>query len=349
MVKNKEKKTYSKLINGFVRCKNLFVLREEKISRITPHIADEISTAENIAHKYENDPSLEPYNYYIGFDGDIYGGIPETYVTNVSGYSDNDKEAITILISNSYESVTKPVSDKSIESLVQLCEDICRRYNFHLEYTGNSSGTLTTHDMFKPKVVCPGPFLKGRLHEISCRVTNSILGLPSVPIKNRGFFRVRKSLNDKRSQTGIYRSLEEAILKAYKTQRNVYDCQGFEIYRYGLSSHVICWDKNASVKVGDTVTSEPCFVYTAPGSNKCSVVDNGIFKVFCPDLGGLVRGDIVSESKETYGKFGDRSLHNGKSLITLDQGTVEDVDEKNHKVKVHGEWFPSERLLIKRY
>lgn len=346
-IRNTEKRTYSKLIEGRARCKELFVTREDEITKITPHIADEVSSAKDLARKYDNDPSLEPYNYYIGLEGDIYGGIPENYVTNVSGYSENDKRAITILISNSYESVTKPVSDASIESLVELSEDICRRYNFHLEYTGNATGSLTTHDMFKPKVVCPGPFLKGRLYEISCRVTNSILGLPSVPAKNRGFFRVRKSLNDKRSQTGIYRNLEEAILKAYKTQRNVYDCQGFEVYRYGLSSHVICWDRNAPIKIGDTVTSEPCFVFTAPRSNKCTVIDNGVFKVYCPDLGGFIRGDIVSETKETYGKFGDRSLHSGRSLITLDQGIVEDVD--GDKVKVHGEWIPKNKLLIKRF
>jgi hypothetical protein len=40
--------------------------------------------------------------------------------------------------------------------LVNLCVDICKRYGFRLNYTGNANGSLTEHRMFA-STSCPGP------------------------------------------------------------------------------------------------------------------------------------------------------------------------------------------------
>ena len=54
-----------------------------------------------------------------------------------------------------------------------MCVDICKRYNITLNWTGDSNGTLTTHDMFK-KTKCPGPYLKGKMGDIAKTVNSKV-------------------------------------------------------------------------------------------------------------------------------------------------------------------------------
>ena len=66
-----------------------------------------------------------------------------------------------------------PVSDKAWNSLIELCVDICKRYNFKLIYDGTPNGSLTRHDMFKD-TNCPGPYLGSKFEEL-VQIVNSRL------------------------------------------------------------------------------------------------------------------------------------------------------------------------------
>lgn len=68
------------------------------------------------------------------------------------------------------------VSDKAMDSLIDLCVDVCKRNGIaKLNYTGDVSGNLTRHNMFTV-TVCPGPYLQSKLPYIAAEVNKKING-----------------------------------------------------------------------------------------------------------------------------------------------------------------------------
>ena len=112
-------------------------------------------------------------NYYIGSDGKIVSGVSENRRSWCSANGDNDQKAITIEVANNGGEPNWPVSEQAYNSLINLCTDICNRYGFDLSWTGDSNGSLTTHDMFKP-TKCPGPYLKERMPNIATQVNQNL-------------------------------------------------------------------------------------------------------------------------------------------------------------------------------
>ena len=116
-------------------------------------------------------------NYSIDNDGNIGLHVEEKYRALTSANTENDNIAVTIEVANSAEGPEWPVSDKAFNSLILLCVDICRRNNIEkLNYTGDTTGNLTRHDMFLDRT-CPGPYLGAKFPEIVSKV-NNILEAP---------------------------------------------------------------------------------------------------------------------------------------------------------------------------
>ena len=163
--------TYSTLINGSTPIYNKCNPRTARIAKITPHhMAGNMGAA--ACAKYHRDSDRQASaNYYIGTDGTIWGGVPEEFRAWTSSSWENDNQAITIEVANSAVGGNWPVSDAAFNALVRLCKDICTRYGIQLDWTGNSSGTLTCHDMFAA-TTCPGPYLKSKFPEL-VRLVNS--------------------------------------------------------------------------------------------------------------------------------------------------------------------------------
>ena len=105
-------------------------------------------------------------NYYIGNDGSIVLGVPEQYRSWCSGNRWNDERAITIEVSNCENGGNWKVSDAAWNSLVKLCTDICKRYGFNLNYTGDKNGNLTRHNMYQ-STSCPGSYLQSKFPELA--------------------------------------------------------------------------------------------------------------------------------------------------------------------------------------
>lgn len=311
--------------------------RSGTIKKITIHTAHEINDARTLCKKN----AANPYHYYIGFDGEIIAGLEEDSMAYVSNNDENDSQAINICLSNSDNNIKWPVSTASIDSLINLCDDICRRYGINLEYTGNTRGTLTCHDMFA-NVKCPGPYLKNRLRELGFIIYNKSHDLPFKPQQEKGLFRVRKLRDDKKSQRGIFKSYNEAVKMAKELDLNVYDRNGIEVFNSKLTEQMEVWDRFDPIKIGDTVSSIEVACYHAPGSSLCSIKKNGIWKTYIPALGGYIPNQIVSMVNP------DDEYTNGLTMFTLDEGIVQDIDEEAGKVLVHGLWVCKGPLVKKR-
>lgn len=159
----------------------------EKVCKITPHHMAVKWTGERCAQSFDVRGRNASANYCIGYDGEIVGCVDENDRSWCSASGWNDRKAITIEVSNSSTGGDWPISQKSWDSLVRLCADICRRYGFRLSYDGTRNGSLTEHQMYAA-TNCPGPYLHARMGELA-RQVNAMLdsgAAPSAPATGGG-------------------------------------------------------------------------------------------------------------------------------------------------------------------
>ena len=142
------------------------------ICKITPHHMSGRLTAQRCGEIFQNPSRGASSNYGIGYDGKIYGYVNEEDRAWTSSNWKNDIQAITIECSNAGNN-TSEMTDATWNSLINLCVDICQRYNFRLEYDGTPNGSLTRHNMFA-NTDCPGQWLQSRLPELA-RIVNEKL------------------------------------------------------------------------------------------------------------------------------------------------------------------------------
>lgn len=149
---------YSSLTNGVIWSPNCNSPRNNQVRKITIHHMAGVMSAERCGQLFA-DPNREgSSNYGIGVDGEIFCYVDEDDRAWTSSSGWNDNQAITIECSNDVYGENWHVSSATLESLINLCADICRRYDFKLEYTGDEDGSLTVHNMFAA-TACPGDYL----------------------------------------------------------------------------------------------------------------------------------------------------------------------------------------------
>jgi hypothetical protein len=100
------------------------------------------------------------------------------------------------------------------------------------------------------------------------------------------------------------------------------------------------WDENASINVGDTVSSVSCAI---------TGFSDAFNLVYVPDLGGYLPCSDVSEAADTKDGAQDDYLANTNAKIYLDPAIVTDIDIKNNLVQVNGYWVKASALKAKRY
>jgi len=119
-------------------------------------------------------------NYGIGSDGRVGMYVEEKDRSWASSSPSNDNQAVTIEVANDGGAPDWHVSDAALKKTIELCADICRRNGIsRLNYTGDSSGNLTRHNMFVA-TTCPGPYLQSKLPYIADSV-NAILDGRAAP------------------------------------------------------------------------------------------------------------------------------------------------------------------------
>lgn len=152
--------------------------RTAPISKITIHHAAGVVTVESMSKIMRTPGRTVSWNYAIGNDGRIGGYIDEKYRAWTTSSRENDNIAITIEVSNSVNREPWSISEAAYKSLLNLCEDICRRNNINrINFTGSKSGNLTMHKWFA-STGCPGPSLGSQFGFIANEI-NKRLGQPS--------------------------------------------------------------------------------------------------------------------------------------------------------------------------
>jgi len=148
-----------------------------KVCKITPHHMAGKLTGTQCAKLFQAKGRGASANYCIGYNGDIVCSVDEENRAWTSANRTNDYQAITIEVANDQIGGNWHVSDAAWNSLVNLCVDICKRYGFKLNYTGDKNGSLTRHNMFA-NTTCPGPYLQSRFQELANTV-NAKLATPA--------------------------------------------------------------------------------------------------------------------------------------------------------------------------
>ena len=153
-----------------------------KIVKITPHqMAGKLTAKQCAVNVFGKAGRKASANYCIGYDGSLVCNVEEENRAYTSSSKWNDCQAITIEVSNSANGTDK-VTEESWNTLVKLCVDICKRYNFKLIYDGTKNGSLTRHNMYA-NTSCPGAYLQGKFKELAETVNSQLDGNIPEPVK----------------------------------------------------------------------------------------------------------------------------------------------------------------------
>jgi hypothetical protein len=136
-------------------------------------------SAERCAQSFQVSGRMASANYCIGSDGTIVSNVDEENRAWTSSNYYNDCQSITIEIAND-NTDTWTISPKAWNALVNLCVDVCKRYGFRLNYTGNANGSLTEHRMFTA-TACPGPYLHSKMPQLAQEVNARLDGQTVAP------------------------------------------------------------------------------------------------------------------------------------------------------------------------
>nr|WP_325186674.1 peptidoglycan recognition family protein [uncultured Oscillibacter sp.] len=149
--------------------------REGEVEKITiHHMADDIPL-ERLGEVFAEPDRRASANYAIDTEGRIALYVEESNRAWTSKSPENDHRAVTIEVANDQIGGDWHISDTSYDALIELCVDICRRNGMEeLVYTGDASGSLTTHKMFNPDTLCPGPYLESRMPDIAEEVSRRL-------------------------------------------------------------------------------------------------------------------------------------------------------------------------------
>ena len=176
--------------------------RGYKVCKITVHHMAGKLTARQCGNIFANPSRQASSNYGIGYDGEIACYVEEENRAWTSSNRENDCQAITIEVSNSSIGGDYPISDIAWNALINLCVDICTRYNFKLVYDNTPNGSLTKHNMFS-NTNCPGNYLESRLPELANKVNAILDGKESIP-EIPALPNLNKKIGDKVTINGIY-------------------------------------------------------------------------------------------------------------------------------------------------
>lgn len=144
------------------------------IRKITIHHMAGDLELEALGGFFSNRDRRSSANYGIDSAGRVALYVEEANRAWASSSRENDAQAVVIEVANDEIGGEWHVSDAAYDSLLALCEDICRRNGIPgLRFTGDADGSLTIHKMFA-ETECPGPYLESRMEEIARTVTERL-------------------------------------------------------------------------------------------------------------------------------------------------------------------------------
>lgn len=149
--------------------------RNKPISKITIHHMAGNLTIEQCGNVFAPTSRQASSNYGIGSDGRIGMYVEEKNRAWTSSNAQNDNMAVTIEVANDVVGGNWHISDKAMESLINLCVDICKRNGIEkLNFTGDKNGNLTMHKWFAA-TACPGAYLESKFPYIANEVNKRLV------------------------------------------------------------------------------------------------------------------------------------------------------------------------------
>lgn len=142
----------------------------QKVCKFTPHYMAGNLTLQQCVNCWVD--RVASSNYGIDSDGNIACFVYEENRAYTSSSPSNDNCAITVEVAN-LNNTTGEISNAAWQSLVKLATDVCHRYGFRLNFTGDPSGSLTMHKMFT-STSCPGPWIESHMQELANTVNHNL-------------------------------------------------------------------------------------------------------------------------------------------------------------------------------
>lgn len=163
----------SGLASKFVQAKHFSKGRDgKKIRCITPHIMASRWSAEQCAKFFAGGSRKASTHYVIGISGEIIQCVDERDTAWANANWRSNCESITIECANIEIGGDWRISDATLNSLINLMEDIARRNNIKLVV----GDTLNWHNMYT-NTTCPGRYLRSKFDHIASVVNDRTLNI----------------------------------------------------------------------------------------------------------------------------------------------------------------------------
>lgn len=253
----------SSLVNLVSYSPNHSGRRENPITKIAIHHTAGVLTAASIGSVFKSTSRKASCNYGIGNDNKVVLVVDEVNRAWTTSSSWCDNRAVTIEVSNCQYGGNWIVSDRVLNTLIDLVTDICRRNKIkNCTYTGGKDGVLQMHKWYA-QTSCPGPYLGSKFPYIAQEVNKRLRGEKNTSTSNN-LYRVRKSWGDSKSQKGAFKNLNSAIDLAKKNGYKVFDNDGKQVYpevkKISTSPKFIKYENWTGV------TQDVCNVRSAPNT-----------------------------------------------------------------------------------
>lgn len=148
--------------------------RTASISGIIIHNAATVGTCEDLSEILST-TTAGSFNYGIATDGTIGLYVDEMHRAWSTGNPEVDHKTVSIVVCNNALTKDYPISYATYNSLLDLCEDICRRNMIsELKYTGNRENSNLYMHSWYADVDCPGQFLSKRYKSIAEEITSRL-------------------------------------------------------------------------------------------------------------------------------------------------------------------------------
>jgi N-acetyl-anhydromuramyl-L-alanine amidase AmpD len=169
--------SYSNMVEYVRLSPNCTKPRNKKVNAIVIHHVAGNATVEAVGALFAKPERQASSNYGIGTDGRVACYVEEENRAWTTGSREIDNRAITFEVANCSGAPEWKVSDQALEATIALCVDICRRYGFKLNYTGDKTGNLHMHKWYQ-NTNCPGPYLESKFPYIAEEVNRRLGGEP---------------------------------------------------------------------------------------------------------------------------------------------------------------------------
>lgn len=339
--------------------------RTHNIDRFTPHCIVGLMTAKQCCDYFATTERACSSNYVIGKDGDIAISVEENDRAWTSSSSKNDNRAITVECASDKTDPYK-FPDKTYYALIDLCVDICKRYNKNkLVYIENGVNyepkdgemQLTLHRWFAKKS-CPGNWFVSMIPDFINRVN---LALGGVTVNKSEFIsKVEKLVKKYNTQFGFSNvsvPVAQCILESgwgtseLATNANNYfglkhrdgRCPSAigTYYKVGseqnpdgsYSSSAMCWEKFDSLE--SCVKGYYEFLTNAPGGrydNLKGVISPDVYVRLIKDDGYATSQEYVDKILNVISENNLRELDHVSSTSEINLDTLKTLKENINKL-----------------